>query len=230
MYDFPSYFWQLFDPSDGGPTSTHNDKIDSLFSISANWVFPEAGLEVYGEYARNDYSPNLQVYFTRLDHSNGYTLGLEKIFELNSQKLLSLNFEFSDLMQIPYANRAAQPIWYKHFDVPQGHTNDGQLLGNPIGPGSDSQIVKVSLTGQDVLWEWWMQRIFIDKDYFYTLTVDDGYSHDKNYAQGIFGVKRTSMGTKIDWYSSIEMSANFNYAYVVDNNIVNVSLHTGVSY
>ena len=215
LNDFPSRFWQVFDIGFGAATSEKHDKADSILSFTIDWKFPNVGLKLYGEYARNDYSPGFATYLSRPDHSNGYTIGLQKVFPIEDRRFLNMTVEITDLLQTPYTFRANQPIWYKHNDVLQGYTNDGQLLGSPIGPGSDSQILRFDYFNSHVIWSFWGQRIFVDKDYFFSLTIreNDNYSQDHNYAQFIFGVAREELTSVVDWKISLSYQLHLNYGW-----------------
>ena len=213
MYDFPTNFWQVFNPSEEGEGAIGDNKSDSVLSLTFSWMFPQIGMEFYGEYARNDYSPSITTLISRIDHSNGYTIGFQKSFPLEGRRILSMTAEITDLFQVPFSNRANQPIWYKHFDVSQGYTNKGQLLGSPVGPGSDSQIIQFDYFDSYVLWSFWLQRTFIDKDYFYSLTVDNNYNHDSNYSKYAIGASRQSLTNIVDWKISLSYHLHMNYGW-----------------
>lgn len=213
MYNFPARFWQLLNPSGKGEQTDEDNENDSVLSVTLHWIFPKIGMEIYGEYARNDYSPAITILASRIDHSNGYTFGIQKSFPLKGQRILSITAEITDLFQTPFSNRANQPIWYKHFDVPQGYTNKGQLLGNPIGPGSDSQIVRFDYFDNRAIWSFWVQRIFVDKDYFYSLTIRNNYNHDNNFSKFVFGLSRQGLTKFIDWEISLAYQLNMNYGW-----------------
>lgn len=52
-----------------------NAKEDQKFSVGFSWLFPKAGLEIYGEVGKDDYSAN---FFVNPFHATAYLLGLEK--------------------------------------------------------------------------------------------------------------------------------------------------------
>lgn len=228
--DFPSNFWQVLNITNKDTDGSSSDS-DVQLSLTLAWLFESIGLEVYGEYARNDYAPDFETLLKRLDKSNGYTFGLEKTFRMKSSDRLSFIFEFSDLFQIPYDERQNEPQWYKHYGVPQGHTNEGQLLGNPIGPGSDSQILAVRYFRPHCIWDGSMQRVFVDKDYFFDLTTDPNtLAGDENWAKFIFTVKRTQLSHLFDWYVEAAYIAELGYGWDPDTNIHNFHLGAGMSY
>ena len=240
MLNFPNNFKQLFDFTNGGPTNTHIDKVDSQVSVTMNWAFPEVGVAVYGEYGRNDLALPHAAY-TRIDHSNGYTLGMQKVFTLKKEQLLSVTAELTDLFQIPY-NGASQPSWYKHFDVPQGHTHNGQYLGNPVGPGSDSQILRIDYFNKGAMYSLWFQRVLMDKDYFFHLTElydltpphpDPPYGTNRHpyypYTLLIIGTEYSQLLKQWKYFFRIEAQFHYNYGWWAKNDIANIRLEVGMS-
>jgi hypothetical protein len=67
-----------------------NDTIESSGSVVANqlaaafgrWVFPNSGLELYGELASEDHRHNLRDWLLEPDHSTTYTLGFRKVWTI----------------------------------------------------------------------------------------------------------------------------------------------------
>ncbi|HYS70083.1 MAG TPA: hypothetical protein VEM14_07550, partial [Gemmatimonadaceae bacterium] len=53
---------------------------NQVASFFARWAFRESGLEVYGEYGREDNSYDLRDFMQEPDHSRSYSLGLAKTF------------------------------------------------------------------------------------------------------------------------------------------------------
>ncbi|OQX28976.1 MAG: hypothetical protein B0D92_06080 [Spirochaeta sp. LUC14_002_19_P3] len=225
MPNYTSNILELFNPSYFFFSPDSREATDGMLSFTVSWSFPSVGLEIYSEYARNDFSAAIsEVQLTRIDHADGYTLGLEKVFRLKNERLLSLVLEFSDLQQIPYSNRSDQPIWYKHFTVMQGHTYLGQLMGNPIGPGSDSQIMAISLYDIKFAWRWWLQRIFVDKDFFMDLTLNDLISNVYNYTILTAGIRYTRFWRYFDWSVEAVYSLHLNYGFLQQNHKHNLYL------
>lgn len=144
-----------------------NDQSDQLISLFWQWVFPESGLEIYGEWARTDHSWDWRDFYTEPEHTRGYTLGLQKTFELSNQRILSINTELTQLEGSKSgAFRAAGPF-YVHSRAPQGYTNRGQLLGAAIGPGSNNQYLGSSLFFDKGRVNIFVQRVVKNNDFLY---------------------------------------------------------------
>ena len=105
-------------------------------SFFARWALRESGLEVYGEYGREDNSYDLRDFVQEPDHSRAYSLGLAKTFGKGSQfnivRLELINFQLPPLA----TTGRGEGGLYIHTSLQQGHTNRGQLLGADVGVGA----------------------------------------------------------------------------------------------
>jgi hypothetical protein len=144
------YIAPLFGPflkdnlvSASNPTGDSTD--NQLFSVFARWVFPEVGLEIYGEWARDDHSFDFQDFVTEPEHSQAFLFGLQKVFRTRG-RWLRVSAELTHTLQKPTNNPPRSvPIFYTHGSETQGYTNDGQMLGAGIGPQADSQYLAADL-------------------------------------------------------------------------------------
>ncbi|HET7614744.1 MAG TPA: capsule assembly Wzi family protein [Gemmatimonadaceae bacterium] len=110
---------------------------NELASAFARWAFAGAGLEVYGEYGRDDHNYDLRDLLQEPDHQRVYSLGLAKTFrsttsQFNVLRLELMNFELPSLA----TTTRGEGTIYLHSISRQGHTNRGQLLGADIGVGA----------------------------------------------------------------------------------------------
>jgi hypothetical protein len=122
---------------------------DQKASFGASWIFPQVGLEIYGELGVDDFVPggtngNIEGYIRYPFHTMMYTVGLKKtipiaptyhvygelFFEWNSMEM-SQDFQF----QWSYSP-------YFHGIIKQGYTNRGQWLGAGSGWGGNSQYLE----------------------------------------------------------------------------------------
>jgi len=119
---------------------------DQYTSFYARWLFTKAQAEIYFEYGLNDNSYNLNDFIGAPDHSRAYIFGLRKMIPINGAKDQSILFsgEITQLSQsIDRLVRGAGG-WYMHYQVIQGHTNYGQVLGAGTGSGGNLQSVNIS--------------------------------------------------------------------------------------
>ncbi|MFD0750825.1 capsule assembly Wzi family protein [Mucilaginibacter calamicampi] len=133
----PFFFpYQKQNTNDGDPVPR-----DQITSFYARWLFKKAKAEVYFEYGLNDNSYNYRDFIGSPDHSRAYVFGLRKIIPFNAQSTshLLLSGEITQLSQTPDRVVRTAGTWYTHYQVREGHTNQGQVLGAGTGPGGNLQ-------------------------------------------------------------------------------------------
>jgi len=120
---------------------------DQLASVFIRWLLLKEHAELYFEYGREDHAYNLRDLTLEPDHTRAYILGFKKLFPLNalSDNYIQVNIELTQL-EINMTNymRAFPYVWYAHRPIHQGYTNEGQLIGAGIGPGSNLQTATVT--------------------------------------------------------------------------------------
>ncbi|GAA4785419.1 hypothetical protein GCM10023231_11640 [Olivibacter ginsenosidimutans] len=145
---FSDYF-PLFQPtskSSVGNVEEDGRKRDQYASLFGRWVMPAAKAEIYAEYGRNDHAYNLRDYIMQPDHTRASVLGFRKLVDLNrpSGAMLQVNAEFTKLDMPKASMLRAGETWYTHYQVRDGYTNLGQILGSGVGPGGTMQNLNVS--------------------------------------------------------------------------------------
>lgn len=123
------------------------DENDQRASLTASYVIPSVGFEIYAEWARNDYSPSKDYILRYPFHTQAYTIGLSKAFTISPGSLKGLvAFELTNLESSrDYEIIATGTTFYAHHKILQGYTNEGQWLGAGIGTGGNSQNILFSL-------------------------------------------------------------------------------------
>lgn len=116
---------------------------NQLASAFFRWVFPASGLELWGEYGREDYNLNFRDFMLEPDHDGGYTLGFRKALRRAPQDLWFLRVELQNLQISQLTLARGQTPFYLHKSVAQGHTQRGQLLGSPAGVGGAASVLAV---------------------------------------------------------------------------------------
>jgi hypothetical protein len=122
-------------------------------SLIFRFALPEDHAEFYGEIGMPDEAPWPWKFFKKTVRP-GYVFGANKLVPLKLWgSYLNLNVEFTQLQIMDprkvfyqgYANDGGQPTsWYASPIVNQGWSNNGQLMGASIGPGSNSQSISLS--------------------------------------------------------------------------------------
>lgn len=119
---------------------------DQYASFFMRYVMTPANAEIYLEWGRNDAFFNLRDAIQRLDHSRAYTFGLRKLFNISANKNKYWQFlaENTRMQQPPSWPLLSAGGWYVHSRAVQGYTQEGQILGAPIGVGSNAQTIRIA--------------------------------------------------------------------------------------
>jgi hypothetical protein len=167
-----------------GPTGD-NPLDNQLASVFARWVFPESGLEIYGEWAREDYNWSWWSTIREPDHSQAYQLGLQKVFRAGT-RVVRFGAELTHLQELGgFGGGVGLPVYYVHGgDL--GYTNRGQPLGAWIGPGADGQTVAVDVFHRGGRIGGYLERVRRNDAYYWAVVapVEGDFSHDVEIVLG----------------------------------------------
>ena len=153
-------------PLSGILNSRNNGAENQLASIFFRWVAAPAGIEVYGEYARDDYNVNLRDLILEPEHVSAYSLGLRRAWRPAPTRMVALRAETMDARLSRLMGHRTQAPLYTHGPVLQGHTQRGQLLGSRAAYGGAGSIVALDVYHPGGRWTgMWMreQRGIIDR-------------------------------------------------------------------
>ena len=101
------------------------------------WLWKDSKAEIYAEFHHNDSKQNIRDLLLDSDHSRAATIGLQKIFKVNSDDIL-FSWEWTQMEQTAGRLLRNAGSWYAHGWTYEGYTNEGEVLGAGIGPGSNS--------------------------------------------------------------------------------------------
>ena len=202
-----------------------------MISVSFDWSFPEVGLNLYADWGRNDNVGTIDGTLVDPEHTQGITVGLSQEVCSWPGNMIVFSSELSNLEQErTLLERPAGP-WYRHgwAGWTQGFTNDGQLMGAAIGPGSNSQWVQLSWLHARGIVNIFAQRIAHDKDYYYEL-VRTSVPGIGAYVEVLMGLDTVYFMKKFEVYGNFTYSYSFNFNFIDDNNLSNIHLETGIRY
>jgi hypothetical protein len=122
----------------GGDNLADNQEVAAW----VRWVMPEAGLELYGEWGRDDFPASMEGLVREPRTTAAWVWGLQKLIPAG-RSTVRVQLEASRL----HDERPPSPYpisWYVHGDG-SDETHRGQLLGAPVGPGGDRQRLAVDV-------------------------------------------------------------------------------------
>jgi hypothetical protein len=95
---------------------------------------------------REDHPNDFRDFMLQMEYSRAYTFGLRKLLTLNRHQgqYIQVGLELTQLEQTNANPNYPYRYLYTSKQIMQGYTNNGQMLGAAIGPGSNLQTFSVS--------------------------------------------------------------------------------------
>lgn len=181
------------------PINSSKDRRSSLFM---RWLWPKEHAEIYFEWGHNNASNDLYQSSLSPEDSRAYIFGVRKILPFNSSKdeHVLIGIEVTQLQQTSIAEISSGQEWYVSKTIPQGYTNNGEVLGAGIGPGANLQSV-------DISWVKGLKRLglqferYIHNNDFYLYAFGDSQNYSQHWVD-------LSMGANGEWnYKNIIFNA-----------------------
>ena len=144
----PAQVSQKYNPSN--PNYTPQDQLASFF---ARWVFPKNGVELFGEFAREDRNADVRDFLLEPDHESAFALGFVKLLRRSAQSYSVVRAELANGRPTLLQRLRGEPFFYVHNPLLQGHTNRGILLGSPaVAYGGVGETVALDVYRPDGRW------------------------------------------------------------------------------
>lgn len=144
-----------------------NDNYDQMASLMVRWNFKEYGFDAYIEWARNDFPGTIPDFFENPERTRAVTMGLVKTFDFENGEVLRVVYEHTKLNKIKMSvATTGHPTYYVHSVVDNGYTNNGQLLGAYIGPGSNAHHIRFQYYTRKGRVGFNFDRVRFNDDYF----------------------------------------------------------------
>lgn len=188
------------------------DESDQRASITLDYLIPNAGFEIYFEWARNDFQTEDGNFLRYPFHTQAWTVGGQKSFQITNQIFGKLLFEFS-VLECSHDYMTTYPwfcTFYAHHKVTQGYTNKGQWLGAGIGTGGNSQYFGIQVfypQGKSLIY---VYRYNPDLDYvWFNSQFDTTYSNNMKTIlaigtnSNIFLTKNFILFSQIDFITTL---------------------------
>ena len=197
------------------------DENDQRMSVTINYILPIAGINIYLEWGRNDYSNNLETVIRYPFHTEGYTFGIRKTIPISTILAGEIMLELTNLeCSQDYDKMVGKgSTFYAHHKITQGHTNRGQWLAAGIGTGGNSQHLGFKLYYPRGFGQIFIQRRNPDLDYsWYVDPEKSGYQRWLNI--------RATMdyGLSGMFYITKDLSVSCSFIFRDEFNPFNVSV------
>ena len=130
---FPA-FQNLFRKNDS--YENYEAQTNQAAGLFLRWLWKDSKAEIYVDYNHNDSKLNIRDLLLDSDHSRAVTVGLQKVFEISNDDFL-FSWEWTQMEQTASRLLRNAGSWYEHGWAYDGYTNEGEVLGAGIGPGSN---------------------------------------------------------------------------------------------
>jgi hypothetical protein len=137
---FPA-FQNLFRKND--KYENYEAQTNQAAGVFLRWLWKDSNAEIYVDYDHNDSKQNIRDLLLDSDHSRAVTVGLQKVFKIKNDDYL-FSWEWTQLEQTASRLLRNAGSWYEHTWSYDGYTNEGEVLGAGIGPGSNSHYFALS--------------------------------------------------------------------------------------
>ena len=188
-------------------------------SIMFRFKLPNDHAEFYGEIGLPDDAAYPWKFFTSKNPKTGFIFGTSKLILINKGKsYFNLNLEFAQLqimdprnflnMGFPFSGGNPNS-WYLNSNIKQGWSNNGQLIGSYIGPGSNSQNINISWIKGNNKIGIFIERVVHNNDFYYSVY----YSPYSTNGYGFYNRYWVDINTKFEFQlmpiKNILISAGF---------------------
>lgn len=207
---------------------------DQMTSFFARWVFPEARLAAHAEWAKLRVPKSFRDLIVAPQLDQGYTIGLEWARPVDSATTIVARAEATMLEQTPEQPITATPEFYASYSVPQGYTQQGQVVGAAIGPGASSQTLAVSLLRRAARVDFRVGRIRREESAYFRSPAGFSYkAHDVSLVSGL-GARVDSRRVAVEasltgtWRLNYLFQTTDPYEFSGDFDVHNLSARLGV--
>jgi hypothetical protein len=214
----------IFEPVDKHalrPSQLFSDAADQMLTLIGRWVLPSSGIEVYGEWARNDHSWDTRDFLLDPTHASSYLIGLQKVFVTNTG-FYRVGLESIDLPAPPGDERRDVPTFYIHPQIVEGYTERGRLIGASIGPVGAGQYARF-----DAYRDWGrlggMLALIQHPDYRFGPSTATPMST-------AFTLSGTRFVGRLSWDAAITYERQLNQYYQPHADVSNVRLQLGAAW
>ncbi|MBA3656014.1 MAG: hypothetical protein H0W69_01530 [Gemmatimonadaceae bacterium] len=135
---FQNFLKKSLDERNARSLSDTEGSDNQLLAVFARWVLPHSGAEFYAEYGRDDHSYDFRDLISEPDHTRSYMLGARKVLAQDERRLSAIRAEIINYQLPTTARHRDEGGIYVHTLLRQGHTQRGQMLGAPLGPGASA--------------------------------------------------------------------------------------------
>ena len=207
---FSSYLPLKIFRTNAGVAEPADDKLSFFMRL----LMPKSKSEIYFEFGREDNAQDLQDLIQATNHSRAYIIGGTKLFPLSKKSNLYISAEVTQLEKpAEQLFRISTPSWYVNYN--RSYTNNGQVLGAEIGPGSNLQTVRFGYLRDFANVGFEIERKEVANDEFWRRVYQLSYDDNRKWVEmsGAFFAKIPTKHFLFDLNVRLIQSYYFNWEY-----------------
>jgi hypothetical protein len=210
-----------------GLSNEDEKKRDQILSLFFRFILPAESAEFYAEYGRNDHSQNSRDLLLEPEHSRAYIIGFSKTFERPSNDM-RLFGEITNLQMPSTILLRAQESWYAHYQIRDGYTNYGQVVGAGIGPGSSCQTFGLEWGHSYNKIGGTIERVVHNNDFYYSAFASTE-QWQKHWVDVSLSLNKSWVNKRIAYSAGISFINSLNYEWYYKN-VFSASVRFQIAY
>lgn len=236
LSDYLPLFTAYQKVNDTNQNQSGSDNKDQITSLYLRWLLKKSHSEIYFEYGLNDNSYNIRDFFLSPQHSRAYLFGLRKLFKMNDKEneYFQIGLELTQMSQSIDRILRNAGSWYTHYQIYEGHTNKGQVLGAGVGPGGNIQTLNLGWYKGFKHLGLQFERYEHNADFYdatFANPINNGQWIDLSAAAiSNWNYNRFLVNAKLQAIESINYQWNSGYNGLPKQNVLNMNLELGITY
>jgi hypothetical protein len=218
---FPA-FSNLFRKND--KYENYEAQTNQAAGLFLRWLWKDSKAEIYVDYNHNDSKQNIRDLLLDSDHSRAVTVGLQKVFKTSTDNYL-FSWEWTQMEQTASHLLRNAGSWYEHSWTYDGYTNEGEVLGASIGPGSNSHYFALNRIRYEEKLGLALEIVENDND-FYTKAFSSAGDPRRYWKDFNLHVNFSKKYKNLWLSSNLMYSRSLNYQWDL-NDTANTYYHTG---
>lgn len=205
----------LFRPHRREPFGTtvpalRNGVYDRRSSVFFRYAQPESGVEVYGEFGREEMASSWADLLELPEHTRAYVIGAMKRQPVGWGIDARIHAEMVQTEFTATRELRPSPSWYTHHVIRHGYTHQGRVLGSGVGPGGSSQYLDITFIHRHARLGVNLERLVHNNDYYYAQFTTTFQRHWVDLIGGVDAMVNVGRVTVFGEYRYVRA---YNYQY-----------------
>lgn len=183
---------------------------DRRSSIFFRYAQPRSGVEVYGEFGREEMARNWADLLELPEHTRAYVIGALKRQPVGWGIDAIIHAEMVQTEFTATRDFRPSPSWYTHHIIRHGYTHKGRVLGTGVGPGGSSQYLAIAFLNRQGRIGFTIERLVHNNDFYYSLWTT---TFQRHWVDLIGGVDVSATWRRVTVHGEYQLTRAYNYQY-----------------